>query len=175
MTMINLIISRGFLSSSSRYGKRIFTKFLLYNKKGTKLFKQKQAVNPDSKIYIEKRGVKNTGYKVDDRFLQIPEMIPEIIVPNLKGFKLKPYISYKCENVSQSKFTAKDLFNAIYREKIIQDFNTKKLDVSGQPFNPSKEEQINIKEARKIASKPGSDIYTSSTLPLGTLLSETLK
>jgi large subunit ribosomal protein L41 len=107
--------------------------------------------------------------------VQIPEMIPEIIVPCLKDFKLKPYVSYKCENVYQTKLTAKDLFNAVYREKIIKDFIADKLDTSGQPINPSKEELINAKEARKIASKPGADIFTTIAYPLATLFSEKCK
>jgi hypothetical protein len=55
MSMTNLIISRGITTSLSRYGKRVFSKFLLYNKKGTKLLKQKQAVNPDKEILIESK------------------------------------------------------------------------------------------------------------------------
>uniref|UniRef100_A0A182JJA1 Uncharacterized protein n=1 Tax=Anopheles atroparvus TaxID=41427 RepID=A0A182JJA1_ANOAO len=54
---------------------------------------------------IDKRGVRDVGVTVDGKFIEIPEKIPELIVPNLEGCKLKPYVSYKAPDVVQSEFT----------------------------------------------------------------------
>ena len=31
----------------------------------------------------------------------VPETVPELIVPDLEGFKLKPYVSYKTKEIYQ--------------------------------------------------------------------------
>ena len=82
-----------------------------------------QAENPDPEIPINKRGVRDIGYKVDGKFVTIPEMIPDIIVPDLKDFNLKPYVSYRAPDVVQSEFTSKNLFDVVYASKIMKDFN----------------------------------------------------
>jgi len=41
-------------------------------------------------------------------------------------FQLKPYVSYKVSDVTQSKFTARDLFNSTYAKIITDDFNSGK-------------------------------------------------
>ncbi|KAL5020231.1 hypothetical protein ScPMuIL_003123 [Solemya velum] len=64
---------------------------------------------------------------ITKKFRNIPEMIPEFIVPDLTDFKLKPYVSYNVTDIVQSKFTARDLFNACYAPKIIEDFKAGKL------------------------------------------------
>jgi hypothetical protein len=33
-------------------------------------------------------GVRPVGYEAGDRFVKVPEMIPELIVPDLTGFKV---------------------------------------------------------------------------------------
>ena len=43
-------------------------------------------------------------------------------------FQLKPYVSYKVSDVTQPKFTARDLFNSTYAKVIVNDFNDQKLD-----------------------------------------------
>lgn len=44
-------------------------------------------------------GVKTVGYRDPDtkKFVTIKEMVPELIVPDLTGFTLKPYVSYKTD------------------------------------------------------------------------------
>lgn len=86
-------------------------------------------------------------------------MIPEIIVPDLKDCKLKPYVTYESEDVYQSEFTAQDLFNAVYSEKIVNDYNNKQLDPDGQSLKPSKEENLTAEEATINSLKTGSDIF----------------
>ena len=44
------------------------------------------------------------------------------------SLQLKPYVSYKVVNVTQSEFTAKDLFNACYAKKVLKDMEEGKID-----------------------------------------------
>ncbi|XP_043287747.1 39S ribosomal protein L41, mitochondrial isoform X2 [Venturia canescens] len=147
---------RGLTTTSVLLGKKNFKKFLLYNKRGTVDFKKRQAVNPDPDIPIDNRGVKSTGYTVDGKFIPIPEKIPQLIVPDLKNFKLKPYVSYKSTDVTQSKFTAEDLFTAIYADKIRRDFQNNKLKENGEPIEPNQYEKLTSHEAKILADKTAS-------------------
>ncbi|XP_041373162.1 39S ribosomal protein L41, mitochondrial-like [Gigantopelta aegis] len=64
--------------------------------------------------------VQPSGY-VDERnkrFTTVKEMIPEFVVPDLTNFQLKPYVSYKVPEIHQTRFTARDLFNACYAEEV---------------------------------------------------------
>ncbi|XP_026481010.1 39S ribosomal protein L41, mitochondrial [Ctenocephalides felis] len=157
-SLIN-ICKRGISTTSPVYGKRNFRKFLLYNKRGSRIFKKQQIENPDPDVPIDKRGVKDTGYTINGKYVEIPELIPELIVPDLTDFKLKPYVSYKTPEVYQTKFTSKDLFDAVYSKKIIEDFKAGKLDENGNPLEPSIEEKLTPEEAKINARKTGSDIF----------------
>jgi Mitochondrial ribosomal protein L27 len=42
--------------------------------------------------------------------------------------QLKPYVSYRVPDVTQSEFTARDLFNATYAKSVVEDFKAGKLD-----------------------------------------------
>ncbi|OXU21699.1 hypothetical protein TSAR_014077 [Trichomalopsis sarcophagae] len=170
MSVANLIITRGISTSCARYGKRNFKKFTLINKRGTRIFKKMQAEDPDPRYPIDKRGVRDVGYMDGKKFVEIPEMIPELIVPNLEGFKLKPYVTYKVTEVKNEKFTAEDLFYAVYSKKIREDYNKGKLGPNGEPLEPSPEELLTPKEARELASKPGNDIFTARPKPAGTIM-----
>lgn len=150
---------RSIHTSSALNGKRNFRKFLLYNKRGTREFKQRQRIAPDPDIPINKRGVRDTGYTYNGKYMEVPEMIPEIIVPNLEEFNLKPYVSYKTREVYQPEFTSEDLFNAIYAKKILDDYKAGKLNSDGSPIEPSENEKISEKEAFIRARKTGSDIF----------------
>lgn len=130
---------------------------MLYNKRGSRSFKEQQRVAPI--LPIDKRGVRDTGFLLNGQYIEIPEKIPEIIVPDLEGFKLKPYVSYKAPEVIQSEFTSMDLFNAVYSEKIIKDFNERKLDEAGEPIEPSANEKLSSEVAWHQARKTGSDIF----------------
>jgi large subunit ribosomal protein L41 len=132
--------------------------FFSYNKRGTRIFKKERHLsNPD--IPIEKRGVRDTGKIVDGKFQMIPEMIPELIVPDLTDCKFKPYVCYKSAEVVQSEFTSQDLFNAVYADKIIDDFKNDKLNEDGTSKNPSEFEELTSEEAWAKARKTGSDIF----------------
>lgn len=43
--------------------------------------------------------VKQTGYRdpTTDEFLMVKEMIPELVVPDISNFPLKPYVSYRAD------------------------------------------------------------------------------
>lgn len=42
------------------------------------------------------------------------------MVPDLTGFKLKPYVSYRTPDIEQAPLTAKDLFNKTYGTDLIR-------------------------------------------------------
>lgn len=151
--------SRSITTSAPLAGKRNFRKFLLYNKRGTRLFKQQRITQPDPDLPIDKRGVRDTGYHLNGKFIEFPEMIPQIVVPDLTGCQLKPYVSYKTPEVIQSEFTSQDLFNAVYSAKIVADFKAGKLSEDGAPVEPSPEEQQTADDAWVKARRTGSDIF----------------
>lgn len=108
---------------------------------------------------IDKRGVRDTGFMINGRYVEIAAKIPQLVVPDLTGFKLKPYVSYKTPEVTQTAFTSRDLFNAIYAQKIIEDFKNDKLQEDGSSADPSPQEEMTPDQALKAARKTGSDIY----------------
>ncbi|XP_053680293.1 39S ribosomal protein L41, mitochondrial [Anopheles nili] len=159
--MMFRIFIRTISTTVSLSGKKNFRKFLLYNKRGTRLFKQQRAANPAlfPDMPIDKRGVRDTGVTIDGKFIEIAEKIPELVVPNLEGCKFKPYVSYKAPDVVQSEFTCQDLFNAVYAQKIIDDWKSGKLNEDGSSSEPSDEETLSAEVAWAKARKTGSDIF----------------
>lgn len=156
--LINFAAQRHFSLTAPREGKRNFRKFVIANKRGSKLHKQRQT-GPNPELPIDKRGVRDVGYYMNGRFVEVPEMVPELIVPDLQGCDLKPYVSYKAVDVTQSEFTAQQLFDAVYSKKIVTDYKKGKLDVDGQPMEPSEEEKLQPEEAVAQAKRTGSDIF----------------
>ncbi|XP_063993508.1 large ribosomal subunit protein mL41 [Diachasmimorpha longicaudata] len=165
MSSIFPILRRGISTTAVVSGKRNLRKFTLYNKRGTREFKERQRHNPDPDIPIFHRGTRTTGIKVGEKFVLIPEMVPELIVPNLEGCDLKPYVSYQSTRVVQSAFKPRDLFNAIYADKIKKDFEAKKLDDNGNSLEPSNFESLLPHEAQALAGKTGSDIFEQEKPP----------
>jgi len=49
--------------------------------------------------YLGYTNVAEIGYtdSITGKFVLVPEMVPELIVPDLTGFELKPYVSYKTD------------------------------------------------------------------------------
>nr|XP_016940663.1 39S ribosomal protein L41, mitochondrial [Drosophila suzukii] len=150
---------RSISTSSVLGGKRNFRKFNAYNKRGTRVVKEAQKTMANPPVAIHKRGVRDTGIIVDGQYVEIPEKIPDIIVPDLTNCKLKPYVSYKAPEVVQSEFTSLDLFNAVYSQKIIEDFKAGTLQADGSAKEPSANEQLTPAEALQRARKTGSDIF----------------
>lgn len=152
-------IARFFGTSPALNGKKNFRKFPLHELRGSKLDIQTR-FNKDKLEYMELRGIKFPGF-VDkrDKFVEVPEMIPDIVVPDLTDFKLKPYVSYKVPDVVQSAFTARDLFYACYADKMSDDFKNGKLDEEGNSLEPSDAEKMTAEEAWIKARQTGSDLF----------------
>lgn len=159
-TPVNL--ARRCISTSSVVAnKKNFRKFYIPSEvRGDRIFREKQKTNPDPRIPIETYGARGTTIKDENgNMVEVPEKIPEMIVPDLKDFPLKPYVSYRTAEFQQSEFTAEDLFNAVYSNKIVDDWNKKQLNEDGSPKTPSEEELLEPEEAFKRARKTGSDIF----------------
>lgn len=152
----SLLHLRQISTTVSCLGKKNFRKFQIPNKRGTR--HEKAARGKPGGLPIDHRGVRPTGVYEDNKFVTVPEMIPELIVPDLTDCQFKPYVSYRAPAVTQSEFTSQDLFNAIYAQKIIKDFQEKKLNEMGEPLEPSAEEKLTADEAILKARKTGSDI-----------------
>lgn len=102
-------------------------------------------------------GIRWPGYWFKKKFVYVKEMEPELVVPDLEGFELKPYVSYRTEDVESKPFTAKDLFDYVYADKIIEDFEENNI----KEYNVSSEQ---IDEARLKAMQTGSDLFEEHTL-----------
>lgn len=148
-------------TSSALAGKKNFRKFYIPPEmRGTRSFREKQKTDPHPDIPVETYGVRETTIRDEHgNLVEVPEMIPELIVPDLKDFNLKPYVSYRTADFTQSEFTAEDLFNAVYSNKVVEDWNKKQLNEDGTPKNPSEDEQLGPDEAYQRARKTGADIY----------------
>lgn len=155
MSLVSRLQLRSFITSAALDGKKNFRKFLVPNKRGTR--HEKAMRGKPGGLPIDHRGVRPIGYYQDDKYIEVKEMIPAIIVPNLKDCKLKPYVSYRAPDVVQSEFTSQDLFNAVYAEKILNDFKEGKLNEDGTPKEPSEQEKLSADEAWRKARKTGSD------------------
>lgn len=69
-------------------------------------------------------------------------------------------MSYRTPDIVQTEFTAEDLFNVVYSEKIHKDFQEGKLDEKGNPKEPSEAENMMPEQARMKARQTGSDIFS---------------
>lgn len=148
-----------FATTNILNGKRNFRNFYFPNKRGPKEYRQNLRKNN----LVDHIGVRvqylhfPNGKELEKKYF--PELSPELIVPNLTNCKLKPYVSYQAPDVTQSEFTAKDLFDAVYSQKIKEDFKAGKLDDDGNSLEPSEQESLTPEEARIRARKSGSDIF----------------
>jgi len=132
------------------------------NRMGTKKFKKEQNNRYKPKypdIPIHRYGVKYNSILHPAKFEPVKEMTAEIIVPDLEGCKLKPYVSYATKDIYQDELTSQDLFNVIYGPKIVKDFKEGKLDDDGNPLEPTEIEKMTSEEAYIKARQTGSDIF----------------
>merc|ERR1712106_300756 len=100
-----------------------------------------------------------TGIRHNMYWEEVPEMIPELVVPDLSDCNLKPYVTYNTKEIYQEELTDKDLFNVFYGRKIIEDFKAGKLDDEGNSVEPSEAESMGSEEAHMKARQTGSDIF----------------
>ncbi|TNN22725.1 39S ribosomal protein L41, mitochondrial [Liparis tanakae] len=69
------------------------------------------------------RGSRPNGLRLSSgKFLAIRSMIPEFVVPDLEGFKLKPYVSYRCPQGTEPPLTARSVFADVVAPQIKKDF-----------------------------------------------------
>lgn len=99
-----------------------------------------------SKTHNKGRGARPAGRKLPSgKFVSVPEMIPEFVVPNLEGFKLKPYVSYRSSSGTEPPVTAQSLFDEVVAPQIKKDyeegiFNKDQLEKYG--FEPTQEGKL---------------------------------
>ncbi|XP_043920256.1 39S ribosomal protein L41, mitochondrial [Protopterus annectens] len=83
------------------------------------------------KSFHKSRGVRLAGVLTSSKkFVKVKEMVPEFVVPNLKDFKLKPYVSYKAPKGTEEPLTAKKLFLEVVAPQIERDLKEGKFDSS---------------------------------------------
>ncbi|XP_069603792.1 large ribosomal subunit protein mL41 [Ranitomeya imitator] len=89
------------------------------------------------------RGAKRVGYLTSNRkFVKVKEMVPEFIVPDLSGFKLRPYVSYKAPAGTEEKMTAKRLFMETAAPAI-------EKDIDNGSFDPNNLEKYGFEPSQK--------------------------
>ncbi|XP_020023181.1 large ribosomal subunit protein mL41 [Castor canadensis] len=75
------------------------------------------------RTFSKSRGAKRTGVHAPDwKFVQVQEMVPEFVVPDLTGFKLKPYVNYRAPAGTDAPLTARALFLEAVAPAIEKDF-----------------------------------------------------
>ncbi|XP_031628770.1 39S ribosomal protein L41, mitochondrial [Contarinia nasturtii] len=163
-----LYLARRCVSTSSVLAsKKNFRKFYIPPEvRGTRMFREQQKTDKrHPQIPLETYGARETTI-IDENGneVEVAEKIPELVVPDLKEFELKPYVSYRAAEFQQSEFTAEDLFNAVYSNKIVDDWNKKQLNPDGTPVTPSEDELLEPEEAYLRARKTGSDIFGEEPL-----------
>ncbi|XP_043838226.1 39S ribosomal protein L41, mitochondrial [Dromiciops gliroides] len=97
------------------------------------------------RTFYKGRGAKFTGFSSSGRFVKVKEMVPEFVVPDLTGFKLKPYVSYRAPAGTDEPLTAKQLFMEAVAPSIEKDFkegtfDPKNLEKYG--FEPTQEGKL---------------------------------
>lgn len=97
------------------------------------------------RTFYKSRGCKVTGFTARNRFRVVPEMVPKLVVPDLTGFKLRPYVSYRAPAGSEPPLTARDLFQETVAPSIKKDFqegtfDAEKLEKYG--FEPTQEGKL---------------------------------
>ncbi|XP_056313739.1 39S ribosomal protein L41, mitochondrial isoform X2 [Danio aesculapii] len=74
------------------------------------------------RTFYKSRGARPTGIVTSSRkFIPIQAMIPEFVVPNLEGFNLKAYVSYKTPAGTEEPMTPEKLFNEVVAPQIKRD------------------------------------------------------
>ncbi|XP_032616799.2 uncharacterized protein LOC116813786 [Hylobates moloch] len=92
------------------------------------------------------RGTKGIGFLTSGwRFVQIKEMVPEFVVPDPTGFKLKPYVSYRVPESEETSLTAAQLFSEAVAPAIEKDFKDGTFDPDNLEkcgFEPTQEGKL---------------------------------
>ncbi|XP_042528619.1 39S ribosomal protein L41, mitochondrial [Dipodomys spectabilis] len=98
------------------------------------------------RTFYKSRGAKRTGVLAPGRkFVQIKEMVPEFVVPDLTGFKLKPYVNYRTPAGTEAPLTARALFLEAVAPAIEKDFKKGAFDpdrLEKYGFEPTQEGKL---------------------------------
>jgi len=76
-------------------------------------------------VTMDDMRIRYPGVWFHKKFVYVPEMEPELVVPDFENCPLKPYVSYRAKEVTQSEFTPEQLFNTTYGREIVKKFNNK--------------------------------------------------
>lgn len=76
---------------------------------------------------------------------------------DLTDFALKPYVSYRTEEVQNTPFTAKDLFDQVYAQEVERTYLEKNIETFDVPSDT-------IDQARLKALQTGSDLFEADPL-----------
>jgi large subunit ribosomal protein L41 len=137
-------------------GKKNFRKFMIPNKRGQ--FEHNRLPQPlidkefNYPVFRDTLFIRYPGFWFGRKLVYVKEMEPQLIVPDLEGFQLKPYVSYRSPDVLQTQFTARDLFNATIADSIIEKFK------SDQQIDVSVDEN-DVEMAKIRAKQTGSDLF----------------
>ncbi|XP_053200483.1 39S ribosomal protein L41, mitochondrial-like [Panonychus citri] len=121
---MSLLLKRKFHSSTVHHATKNLKKFSLPNYRNVyepkKIPKHLFEDFYNYPISRDPLGIRWPGYWFKRKFVYVKEMEPELVVPNLDNFNLKPYVSYKTPTINNSAFTAEDLFKVSYGNSIIE-------------------------------------------------------
>lgn len=96
--------------------------------------------------FYKSRGAKGTGFCArGGRFVQVREQVPELVVPALAGFRLRPYVSFRAPAGADVPLTARQLFREAVAPAVEQDFrdgafDPERLDKYG--FEPTQDGKL---------------------------------
>ncbi|XP_004613291.1 39S ribosomal protein L41, mitochondrial [Sorex araneus] len=98
------------------------------------------------RTHYKGRGAKGTGVRGrDGAFVQVPAMVPELVVPALTGFRLRPYVNYRAPAGDEQPLTAEQLFRDTAAPAIEKDFRDGSLDparLDKYGFEPAQEGKL---------------------------------
>ncbi|KAL3311927.1 hypothetical protein Ciccas_009489 [Cichlidogyrus casuarinus] len=61
---------------------------------------------------------------INGKEFSVPEMRAEFIIPpNLSSTKMKPYVAWRCDTVTQGPLTPEDLYEAYYAKRVVSLFD----------------------------------------------------
>nr|XP_005908693.1 PREDICTED: 39S ribosomal protein L41, mitochondrial [Bos mutus] len=98
------------------------------------------------RTFHKSRGAKGVGFHGrGGKFVLVKEMVPELVVPDLAGFKLKPYVNYRAPEGTDVPLTAKQLFLETAAPAIEKDFKAGTFDpehLERYGFEPTQEGKL---------------------------------
>lgn len=163
--LVFFVSVRTISTTNSCFGKTNFRKFPIPNKRG--IFEHHKLPKPfldveykDRIVYIDDMKIRYPGFYFGKKFVYVKEMEPDIIVPvDFENSPLKPYVSYRTEDVYQSEFTPEQLFSATYGKDII----TKYRKGEAIPDEYLEYDSKAVEDAKKRALKVNADLFSHTS------------